>query len=244
MKVIAADHERRYGIPGVPGPARRPVDVDSSMTGFTALRSLRLYRFEAGGVVDGHAEEDEVFVIVTAGSVRMGVGWEDSAVDAEGTYTLSAPSGESEDPFVVYLPPRAVYQLTPLTQADVVYARSTPKRGGKPAVFNSHTTIDEAGVTTILKQVSHAERLCIRLQRIDASESDIRQSLVDAADEACEALVHVQGSPAESLGSISGVDGETMQLQSWDTLAISPGERPVLQVAKGTRLTALTVVAA
>ncbi len=55
----------------MPGLARRPVDIDQSQTGFANLRSLRIYRFDAGSVIDGHAEEDEVFVVVMAGSVEL-----------------------------------------------------------------------------------------------------------------------------------------------------------------------------
>ena len=73
LRLFEPDHERRVLVPGVPGPARRPVDIDQSVTGFDTLRSLRVYRFDSGAVIDGHAEEDEVFVVVVAGRAELSV---------------------------------------------------------------------------------------------------------------------------------------------------------------------------
>jgi len=93
MKLIKPDQDRRIEIPGVPHPVRRPVDIDQSKTGFKNLRTLRIYRFDPGSVIDGHAEEDEVFIIILAGSAEL-------AISAEGKeyspITLSAaPSTQS-----------------------------------------------------------------------------------------------------------------------------------------------------
>ena len=52
-------------------PVQRPVDIDRSQTGFANLRSLRIYRFDKDSVIDGHAEEDEVLIVMMAGSVEL-----------------------------------------------------------------------------------------------------------------------------------------------------------------------------
>ena len=114
MKVLKADHETRYEVPGVPGLVRKPVNLEGAAVGFSKLRSLRLYQFEANSVINGHAEADEVFVIVTAGSVEMQIGFSDDVVDGFGTFTLSAPGASaSHASFVAYLPPHSVYRMTP-----------------------------------------------------------------------------------------------------------------------------------
>ena len=167
MTIIDADHERRYDIPGVPGPARKPVDIDASKTGFTDLRSLRLYRFEAGSVIDGHAEEDEVFVVVTAGRVTMKVGWDDAALHAESIHLLEAPLEAGVSRFVAYLPPHSVYQLVSETAADVVYARATPVGQGKPpAFFASIASPSGPGLEVLLEERSHAERLRLKVVHV------------------------------------------------------------------------------
>lgn len=245
MKVIQADHDRRYQIPGVPGDARRPVDIDASNTGFRCLRSLRLYRFEAGSVVDGHAEEDEVFVVVTSGSLEMKIGWEDRPVDAVGVYMLAAPGDAKGAPFVAYLPPHSVYQLTPHTVVDVAYARATPVEGRSPAVFGVVASGTGDGITTLLDERSHAERLRLKVVRLEArAGKEVTLPLPGDADAGCEALVHVQSSPAEGVVSLLSDDGAWLPLHSWETAAFDPGERAVLRVAPEAAALVLTVLAA
>ena len=244
MKLIAADHDRRYDLPGVSDSARRPVDIDASNTGFTRLRSLRLYRFEAGSVIDGHAEEDEVFVVVTSGSVEMKIGWEDSAVDAAGIHTLSVPTGVSVEPFVAYLPPHSAYQLTPHTSADVAYARATPVETRSPAVFRASPSATSEGVTALLDERSHAERLRLKVLRVRAESNAVVVELTGDADAGLEGLVHIQNSSSQDVGSVAAEGGSSLPLHSWDTLALAPGERPVLHAAPGVDLLVLMVFAA
>ncbi len=244
MKVIAPDHERRYDVPGAPGPARRPVEIDASNTGFTRLRSLRLYRFDTGSVIDGHAEEDEVFVAVTAGAVEMKIGWEDSAVDAVGTYTLSAPSDASAATFVAYLPPRSVYRLTARTTADILYARATPTAFRSPAVFTATAFATSPGVTTLLDERTHAERLRLKVERVRGGSEQLTLDLPGSTDAGCEALVHVQGSPAESVGSVAVGGGSSLRLRSWETVVLPPGEHAAFHPAPGEDLLIITVSAA
>ncbi len=71
MKLIKADPNRRVEIAGLPVAPRRPVDIDKSHTGFARLRSLRIYRFDVDSVIDGEAEEDEVLIVVMAGSIEL-----------------------------------------------------------------------------------------------------------------------------------------------------------------------------
>ncbi|MEP6645406.1 MAG: hypothetical protein ABJA69_12965, partial [Acidobacteriaceae bacterium] len=94
MKLLKADHNRRLEIPGVPNLVRRPVDIDKSQTGFANLRSLRIYRFDADSVINGHAEEDEVFIVGMAGSVELAMSEHDS-IEGARPVTLSTPSGRT-----------------------------------------------------------------------------------------------------------------------------------------------------
>ncbi len=242
MKVLDADHERRYEIPGVPGPARRPVDIDAAKTGFQRLRSLRLYRFEAGSTIDGHAEEDEVFVVVTSGSVRIRTGVEEFLGNAE-THILSAPDGDnlSEAPFVAYLPPRSVYQMTPLTTVDVAYARATPQRSSAPAIFSAHMPDPSDEICMLMDQRDHAERLRLQVRRVDA-RSSVRVELPGEDAAGAEALVHVQGSPA-TMGTVSAPGWPPQALHAWQTLAFEPGEAAFLDVTQGVRALIVTVFA-
>ena len=244
MKVIKADHDRRVELAGVPEPARRPVDIDVFKTEFTRLRSFRLYRFDAGSVIDGHAEEDEVFVVVTSGTIELKIGWKESEIHAAGGFTLSAPGEPGGNSFVAYLPPGSVYRLTPQTEADVAYARARSLDGRSPAVFLPNAPVHGSQVTPLFEERTHAHRLRLKLVRIDAREKSVSVSLLDPADAGCEVLVHVQGSPTECVGQLSSGGGEPLSLQSWDTVMLHPGEHSDLHVAQGALLTVMTVLAA
>lgn len=241
MKVIVADHDRRYDLPGLPGSARRPVDVDASNTSFTSLRSFRVYRFQAGSVVDGHAEQDEVFVVVTAGSVEIKIGAEGCAEDAWTAHTLVAPTGNSTLPFVAYLPPQSMYVMTPQTTADVAYARATPIQRREAAVFSANATAESAGVTTLLRQHTHAERLRLTVTKLRADNDGMAIDLSDPADTTVDVLVHLQGSLSERVGTVRNQHGASLDVHSWQTLAFEPAERATLQTAPGVECLMLTV---
>jgi hypothetical protein len=239
MKLIKADHDRRLELPGVPGPVRRPVDIDRSRTGFANLRSLRIYQFDAHSVINGHAEEDEVFVIVMAGSVEFSV----REANAEGealSLTLSAVSESSNDACVAYLSPHSAYQLTPRTDAHVAYARATPVSSRPSIVFASGVSRDAAGMTVLLKETAYAQRLRLRLAQIDAREDDISFTPVEELESCYEALVHIQTVPAERVATVT-TGTESTQLHSWDTIAVAPEDRPTLSIAKGSSALVLIV---
>lgn len=116
---IAANDRNLVHLHGV-GDVVRPVDIDQNVTGFRHLKSLRIYRFEAGQVIDGEAEEDEVCIVFMMGDVTIEVmGEHDHKWDIAGrTNPFKAA------PHVVYLPPHYSYRLTPKTTAEIAYARS------------------------------------------------------------------------------------------------------------------------
>ena len=241
MQLIKADHERWLEIPGVPGPVRRPVDIDRSRTGFANLRSLRIYRFDAQTVIDGHAEEDEVFVIVLAGSVEFNV----QEANSEGEwhpFMLSAASGSNNQTCVAYLSPGSAYRLTPQTDADVAYARATPMGGRPSTVFTSNAARDASGVVVMLEQNAYAKRLRLRLLQIAANVNGVKFSPVEKSESGCEALIHIRTVPAEGVATIAtGV--EPMQADSWDTVAVAPREFPTVSIASSSSALVLVVLA-
>lgn len=245
MKLLKPDHETRYEVPGVPGRVRKPVNLDGAAVGFTRLRSLRLYQFNAGSVIGGHAEEDEVFVIVTAGSVEMKIGFSDEVVDGFGTFTLSAPGAAASDAaFVAYLPPHSVYRMTPHTAADVFYARATPSGIREPAVFHASASGSNGPVDVLLQNHTHAERLRIKILRITPAGADVVLQPVDQADGHCEAFIHLQGEPAGArVGKFSRDVVAPLLLEGWDTVALSPGETPVFEVEQASTVTLVVVLA-
>ncbi len=241
MQLIKADHERRLELPGVPAPVRRPVDIDRALTNFANLRSLRIYRFDAQTVINGHAEEDEVFVVVLAGSVEFSV----QEANAEGewrSFRLSAVSGSDDQACIAYLSPHAAYRLTPQTDADVAYARATPVGGRPSTVFTSNLLRDAAGVVVLLEEEAYAQRLRLRLVQIEASEDDLAFTPIRESESGYEALVHIRTVPAEQVATVT-TGAETMQADSWDTVAVAPGDRPTLSIVKNSSALILVVLA-
>ena len=201
MKLIKPDHNRRLEILGVPGLARRPVDIDRARTGFANLRSLRIYQFDAQSVINGHAEEDEVFVVVLAGSVALRVSEADSTGGSQ-CFTLSAASSPHREACAAYLPPHSAYRLTPKTDADVAYARATPVGARHAAAFTPSARRNADGATVLLEEDTHAQRLRLRLTEIDARRGDVAFTPVEESESSREALVHVRTVPAEGVASI------------------------------------------
>ena len=242
MNLIKADHDRRLEIPGVPGLVRRPVDIDQSRTGFTALRTLRIYRFDAGSVINGHAEEDEVFIVVIAGSVELTIS-SNNWPDSQRTFTLEAPDDSHNAACAAYLPPHAAYQLIPRSEADVAYARATPVGRRPPKVFTPQFRTIAPGVTVLFDDTTYAERLRLRLVQIDAQQNEVAFSPVHRSEYMCEALVHVRTVPAEGSATITRTDAAPTLLDSGDTVAVPPGDSPTLRVATGSSALALIVTA-
>ncbi len=251
MKLIKADHDRRLEIPGVPNLVRRPVDIDQSQTGFANLRSLRIYRFDADSVIDGHAEEDEVLIVVMAGSIELTMSENnspDSQQNSPRPFTLSAANDSHSNPCAAYLPPHAAYRLIPRGDAEVAYARATPAVGRPPNVFNSQirsdqVRLDHAGVAVLFEESTYPQRLRLRLVQIKATQHEIAVTPIAELEDMCEALVHLRTAPTERVATIMSTDARTTPLESWDTVSVTPGDHPTLRVAMGSSALVLVVLA-
>ena len=243
MKLLKADDQRRVQVPGVPGRVRRPVDIDRAQTAFAHLRSLRIYCFDADSVINGHAEEDEVLIVVVTGSVELTMSENDMQVSSSPLF-LSAASDSQSKPCAAYLPPHAAYRLIPRGNAEVAYARATPP-GGRPAtVFNSQASPGQFGVTVLLKENAYPQQLRVRLLQIKALQQEISFAPIPDPDATCEALVHIRIVPAERGATLTDADGRTSPFESWDTLAVAPGDCPTVRFAMGSSALVLVVLAA
>ena len=242
MKVIKADHDRRIAIPGVADPVLRPVDIDPSRTGFASLRSLRIYRFDNGSTIDGHAEEDEVFVVVMAGSIELTVTGDNSGEEPRPTM-LSSVSNSNADPCVAYLPPHSAYRLIAKTDADVAYARATPASGNPSAVFTARGRMDAPGVTVLLEEETYAQRLRLRVVHINADRDGVDLRPLRESETMCEALIHIRTVPTEEVATITSVAHDPIQLKSWDTAVVNPEDSPTLYIATNSSALILLVLA-
>ena len=240
-QIFKADHARRIELAGV-GPAPRPVDIDQAQTGFAALRTLRIYRFDPPATVHGHAEEDEVFIVVLCGEVELQMRSEHwSRNDAR--FVLEAADAASPVACVAYLPPHAEYALTPRTPADVAYARARPISGRSPAVFTTAPLPNGAGTQLLLDESSHAERLRLQLWQIRTREIAADLMPANRPVAAGEILIYVRAAPVLAV-TVDAQDLPTVALESWDTLAVSAGEWPRLRVAARSSALSLVVSAA
>lgn len=236
MKVIKADHDRRIPIHGVPGPVSRPVDIDQSITGFRDLRSLRIYRFDEGSVIDGDAEQDEVFVVVLAGSVEFTV----SGTQSD-HFELSAAGGLPARGCVAYLPPRHTYRLRSHTESEVAYARATPDAPREPRAFAPGPTPASPGVTVVIEEYAHAERLRLQLLHVDTRAGQRDVALFDDGPETNQLILHVRTEPEEGVATAFASDGASVPLRSWDSCALTRVERPQLHLAAGATAVVLIV---
>ncbi len=118
---VRPDPARRIDLPGV-GPVPRPLEVGHDVSGLRDV-SLRTYRFAAGNVIDGEAEDDEVLILVLSGLVAI-----DAVEAATGERRSWGPFGRSSpaagSPEGIYLPPRHSYRLTVHEDAAIAYARA------------------------------------------------------------------------------------------------------------------------
>jgi hypothetical protein len=243
MKLIKADHDRRLEIPGVPNLVRRPVDIDKSQTGFSSLRSLRIYRFEADSVINGHAEEDEVFIVVLAGSAELAMSMHNSQ-EIPHSFILSAANDLQRSSCAAYLPPHAAYRLTLKGDADVAYARATPAVGRPPTVFNTNVRSQAGGISVLFEEATYAQRLRLGLVEINATRDEIAFPPIEKTEDKFEALVHIRTLSVECAATIAGGEATPITLESWETVAVSPGECPTLKLAKGSSALVLVVLAA
>ncbi len=242
MRLIKAEHDRLIAIEGVPNPVKQPVSIDKSQTGFATLRSLRIYRFEADSVVDGHAEEDEVFMVVLAGTVELTL-IDSNPADIPRPIIVSAVGDSPGHPCAAYLPPHAAYQLVPRTRADVAYARATPAGGPPPRVFSSHADPHHDGIAVLLQAASYPRLLRVRLLQIRAGQHEIVIKPIEELGGPCEALIHVTSVPDERFAAVAETIQATIPVTSWDTVAVTVGEQPALRIAAGSSALVLIILA-
>jgi hypothetical protein len=243
MIQIKPDPSRRIDIPGVPAPVKRPVDIDQAITGFTSLRTLRIYEFDEGSVIEGHAEDDEVFIVVLAGAIELTM-TVDGLVEGSGPSTLAAPVGSSEGvACAAYLPPDAAYKLIARSDAEVAYVRATPIGGPAPKIFFPLLQRNSDRPGLILEETSYARRLRFRLMQVAAQDRAVSLAPIDKADGMCEALVYVRCMPLDGVSVASDGDMVRVQLDSQNTLAVSPGEELALTVDSGAVALVLVVMA-
>jgi hypothetical protein len=242
MKQIKADYQRHIEIAGVAEPVQRPVDIDRSQTGFAVLRSLRIYRFDKGSVIDGHAEEDEVLIVMLAGSIELSM-MDHTSGDSPRPFTLSAASDSHGEPCAAYLPPAAGYRLVAQSNAEVAYARATPAGGRSSHVFQSHSLSDPGGVTLLLEENNYPQLLRLRLLQIEAGQHDLSILPIQKSENTCEALVHVRTIPSEGVATIKREHETLVPLASWDTVAVMPGDSPTLNFQAGSSALVLVVLA-
>ena len=242
MEVIRADHHRRLQLAGVEDPVERPVDITQEQTGFAVLRSLRIYRFKAGSVIDGHAEEDEVLIIVLAGSAHLRLSDRDLEEDSP-EFALSSVDDSPGTRCAAYLPPHGAYRLTPRSDAEVAYARATPSTRRAPTSFLAKAQPSGAGSTVLFEETAYPQHLRLRVVQITAAHEPFALTPLEPLDSACEALVHVKSDPPNWATTLAAEGTKPIALQSWDTVSLLPGERPTLYVAGASRALLLVVLA-
>lgn len=220
MKLIKPDFHGSVEIEGIAGPVPRPVSIDQAKTGFERLRTLRVYRFSEGVPVDGHAEEDEVLLVVLSGSVELKLTGEGTAV---GPVQLDAARSTSGTPCVAYLPPHGEYRLVPSAPADVAYVRARPQSGRPPRVFPRTPASGSRDSNLVFEEMHYAELLRIRIvlgpRLILGTQGD-------------EILLHVQDLPDGTPGTARLATGEQVPISAWDTLAFHSGESPMFQFSE------------
>ena len=239
-KLFKADHGRRIELEGA-GAAARPVDIDQALTGFAVLRTLRIYHFEPPAVIKGHAEEDEVFIVVLEGEIELqmrSAHWSSS----KSRFTLEAADNSESVACAAYLPPHAEYSLTPRSGADVAYARALPTQSRAPAVFLTSPHRSNTSPRLLLDPSVYAERLRLQLWYAEANENAVDMAPAARSPEISETLIHVRSAPTRAVTvEARGLSG--MTLDSWDTIGLSAGERPMLRVAARSSAMSLIVSA-
>jgi hypothetical protein len=240
MIVLHADHTREIRFPTASSAVRRPVDIDQLHTGFTILKTLRIYEFNQGVKIDGHAEEDEVFVIVLGGTIEITI----TVGELTRSSFLSVPDATGRTPCAAYLPPGAVYELVSKTDSVVAYARATPASVRQPCILSSSLVSAEFDVKVLLEEMSHGEHLRLRLICCRAVEDELSIEALSESEVGLETLVHVQITPQGNLiAAHSGSVADSVWPGSWDTVVSTRGEALVLRVPCHTTALILLVMA-
>ena len=210
MLMIRPDYERRIDLPGA-GPCPRPVDIDRSRTGFSNLVSLRVYSFNESLVIDGEAEADEVFIVLMRGQAEIVVSRDGREV---GGFSLRREGGSR----AVYMPPRASYRLTAITDCDIAYARVQPWGTKFPGTCGFAPAADRLDI------IGHAVGMELALATVQAGE-DIGLAEGESSP---ERFIHVR-SDDEMTATLAGE-----RLHDWDSAALDVGEGGLLEVQTGT----------
>ena len=243
MILVQPDSERRVDIPGAPGPVRKPVDIDETITGFRTLRTLRVYRFDKDSVIEGHAEADEVYLVLLSGSVEVAIRVSEDA-DVFMSVELSAPSKFEGVEGAAYLPPGAFYRLFAKSEADVAYVRAAATSLRAPRTFASRPVTGATDIVMILESGEYAESLRFRLASINVR--DDRASFVPfgIAEIEKEKFLLVTGTSLTGRSLASVIIGtESIQLTSRNTVVSRPGEYPALELREGSDCLALMLMA-
>lgn len=228
-KKIPSDPNRKIRLEGV-GEVSRPVDIDQSVTGFSQLVSLRIYKFLSGQIINGEAEEDEVCIVFLSGDVTMEVTGKENH-----TWTIQGRKNVFDGlPHVVYLPPHYHYKLSPHTNAEVAYARAKAEghfapRLIRPQDIKTETLeqgLSEHQVSHIL-QIGEAEKLLCSETR---TRSGHWQPYPPQKNEGLEQLTYyrMMSPNAFALARLYGEGfDEAMTLVDGDSLAIDKGYHTV-----------------
>lgn len=209
MLIVRPDFARRIDLAGA-GPCARPVDIDRSRTGFSTLVSLRVYSFLQSVVIDGDAEDNEVFIIAMRGQAEIVV---TKAGQNGVTFSLASDGGSR----AVYMPPSASYRLTAISDCDVAYARVEPVETQLPEPRSFAPVGDWLDVT------GYATAMDLVLTKVVAGHA-VGSGVRDAPT---ECFVHLRAAGPMS-ASITG-----KPLDDWDTVALDGGASP-MRVEMGT----------
>lgn len=219
MKKIPSDYNRFITLEGV-GEVSRPVDINQSVTDFSQLVSLRIYKFLQGQVINGEAEEDEVCIVFLSGDVTMEVSGKENH-----TWTFQGRKNVFDGlPYVVYLPPHYHYKLSPHTDAEVAYARAKAEGRFPPRLIepkNLEQKAVEQGVQAvhILREGEAEKLMCAEYYLARGREKTYEER-------ALEQLVYNRLDPSNhhALAKLFGTN-ETMTLTDGDSLAIGANEQ-------------------
>ena len=210
MLFVHPDFDHQINLPGA-GLCSRPVDIDRTHTGFSELVSLRIYSFAEGVVIDGQAEEDEVFIVLLRGRADVTV-----LVDGPPSDSFQLQRGGGSR--AIYMPPHSSYQLSAISECDIAYARAMPTGEKMPPVLGFTPSADRLDI------IGHALGMELMLATVAAG----RHSASFNATPSPERFIHVRSDGAVT----ATIGGEAMG--NWDSVALSAGESALLTVHTGT----------
>ncbi len=228
-KKIPSEYNRFITLENV-GEVSRPVDIDQSITGFSKLVSLRIYKFLPGQVINGEAEDDEVCIVFLSGDVTMEVSGEENHA-----WTIRGRKNVFDGlPYVVYLPPHYHYKLSPHTDAEVAYARAKAKgrmapRLIRPQDLKTETLgegLSEHQVSYILREGEAEKLLCTEIR----TPAGHWQPYPPQQNEGLEQLTYYRMTNPNAFALVrlySDSFAEAMTLVNGDSLATNQGYQTI-----------------